>query len=696
MVGLSKILTVSYGTFSCTLEGFDESFDTMKDIAEYFRDLAADDRYFGAEPPTPDEDMLSRIAEQEISRRVETRSQSSAMVLSAAAAAPIARVSDEAPPPAADTSEDAASEDIVDRFQNTPSAATAIAGEDTSGPETGAALQEASSLLAQSGPEVTASAPEQSAPLSDGFAAMSAGADAPGFDAVPAHPDADSVAAKLQRIRAVVGRGGVDLTAGESTDDLSDEIAGMPRVRDLDVEKPEETQIVSEVASDSRETDENLAVQEPQEVVAEAVSDEPEVDFDNLVSNLATDSVISEKGSEAESSADDSADELVLEASDLVESNADAVPTADDSYEDEQDSADSAEPSPVLARVVRMKRSEYDAALREGEFEAQMPEGDGEGDVDDLADMASLDGAEGGQISSLTDEAEADLLNELAAVERDAEEAAETSDAEAEAEADVAEAPVEAEAETEAETESDPSTVSDPGEEHSARDLLEGDTDEAAMSRLMSQTDAELNEPEGTRRRQAIAQLKAAVAATEAARQLGDDNDPNAEAENAFRDDLDQVVRPRRASLSGERTERPRPAPLKLVASQRVDLATEDNSEPVSPRRVKPENEVAEPTAQESDESFGDYAKTVGASALPELLEAAASHATFVEGFEEFSRIYLMKKVRRMSETKFSREDEMRHFGKLLRQGKITKLGSGRFQVTDQTRFRPEAQAAQG
>jgi hypothetical protein len=47
-----------------------------------------------------------------------------------------------------------------------------------------------------------------------------------------------------------------------------------------------------------------------------------------------------------------------------------------------------------------------------------------------------------------------------------------------------------------------------------------------------------------------------------------------------------------------------------------------------------------------------------------------------------------------IQEDKVSREDGLRSFGQLLRQGKIEKISGGRFTVSDRISFKPEARAA--
>ncbi|MGB1425851.1 MAG: hypothetical protein ACPG6T_05145 [Paracoccaceae bacterium] len=85
----NKVFTVSYGTFSCTFEGFSEkgvsdSMGAMKAIAEYFRDLASDERYFAANVSGLDANVICDLASRNSSQKVTARTHDTKVVLSPA------------------------------------------------------------------------------------------------------------------------------------------------------------------------------------------------------------------------------------------------------------------------------------------------------------------------------------------------------------------------------------------------------------------------------------------------------------------------------------------------------------------------------------------------------------------------------------------------------------------------------------
>ncbi len=761
MVNTSKILTVSYGTFSCTLEGFDDSFDTMKAIAEYFRDLAADDRYFGATPPTPDADMLARIAEKEIERRVEARQEQGSIVLRAsemeAAAAP-ALSQPAAPQPAAAeqallteetvetaetqqiTAEDA--DDLAQRLDEAAEAEAEIAAEAEA--EAAVEEEEAAALIVPRRPH---------------FAKPIQATVAANVIPVP-HPDADSVAAKLARIRSVVSREEVaedvqnpiytedehaeafmdDSAAHEAMesrldDDLTD---GAIRTAALSYEDEwdEEETAASDAAPEAEaeglyEEVEEPAAAEAEAEAAEVAANEDEIETEEETVSFDADEfdpeafsmelnaeVETEVETEIEAEDEDELDAILdrlihrgaaktatVDEEEYEEETAEALDlsayedTAEDEdapqveFETESETATESQPEQpgIRARVMKMKRADFEAAIEKGLLEED----------EDAYEAVAEEDESPASTGDLSPEAEAELQRELAEVEAelgdlddDAAYAEDTFDDEDEDDMEL-----DGEDEMTSIFAEDDEAEEEEAQRQSLRTRLPVAGGEGDMSRLMAKASSEMDEPEGSNRRASIAHLRAAVAATKAEKDAGTLH-RNEDQVKAYQDDLASVVRPRRLTVGeGRTTRRPevdtRPAPLKLVAEQRVDEAPDAApAQPVRPRRVSMAAEMAETAAPADQHSFVEFAEEMGASSLPELLEAAASYLSFVEGQEQFSRPQLMTKARQIQGEEFSREDGLRSFGMLLRQGKIEKLKGNRFTVSDSIGYRPDARQA--
>jgi len=723
MVGSSKILTVSYGTFSCTLEGFDDPFSTMRHIAEYFRDLAADDRYFGAEPPTPDAEMLHRIAEREIQRRVEARVTGESVVLRQL-----------------DTG-------LQEDEDDTPSAA-----------QVGTMDDAAPDLAEATGQETDAEA--------------------------EAKARADSIEDKLSRIRAVVDRTrSRDLGAGLATavseePDADDEamVADMAPGFAGDIDADLITQVMAAQDADDADrapTDEPVAGAE-WDVVAAQDADEDDAGEDAAAAIEAGDATADyeDDGTGEEDAAPATA---VDEAADGVEPAAE-LPMEDDDIEiaaeiggPEEDTAvvagqeigDGAEPLETehvaAADDPRVAGTEEVEAAGEAVLEPAPQDDIAGGDhveADDGELSAETDAdTEAEELSAETDDDTAEEDDDLWNVDFDAEARAEDEQTLDLEDADGAEWRGDADG-----APGDDSSLAAARAERTLSKSSQLRAPDEESERLESRTEKAFSENDGSRRRSAIAHLKAAVAATRAdkilSKVVGRDRASDPEVQKDYREDLSKVVRSRphpapvataehepvspRADepldeaptleiepmddpvaqdsydaitsrvktrlLGPEDTVVPasddddarkdgKPSTLMLVSELRAE-----NGEPasVNPRRVSRELTDEERAAgAEREAGFAAFAERMGASDLPDLMEAAAAYTAYVEGQPHFSRPQIMRRVAKVDPTiEDSREAGLRSFGQLLRQGRIQKLQRGQFTVSETTRFKPEQRYA--
>lgn len=756
MTGASKILTVSYGTFSCTLEGFDDPFNTMKAIAEYFRDLAAEDRYFGAEPPTPDAAMLHRIAEREIQRRVEAKVQDNGVILRAAEEGAV--VVEAAPavvavPALAEAPGPAVAESVAAQLRR---------------------IRESQSA-AQTAPSLTAAAPVVAAPVAPQQpdyaedehaedAAIAPPVEAPWAAAEPELPE--QLEDILDEAEVAVGD---DKVAGDDPQvDLTDEFSDLPEAEDFDLAE------LAEPAATQKVAPQPAAEDQPSPQAASAQPDDDAL-LQSLTSRLSqADTAVTvapapmvakaDAGSPAE--AEDPFDETGLLAR-----LTDPLPE-DQPAEDEALASDDAGDAEILASLGTMIDPEGEVREEEPALAAAAPV-DAAPQPEPLAPAApqaplaapapaqrararvirirraepapapAPTPAPAPAVSALSDEDEAALQAELAALEA---ELAPAPAAPALAQAPAPEPADLSDDEPEAPAALQPAAqpaATAPTDSHPLRHQRAED----AVNRLIAKADTEMGGEDTRRRRSAIAHLKAAVAATVAERKIVGTEAPARPARlESYREDLDRVVRPRRpgsdgSGRRGEEDSQPRPAPLVLVSEQRIDrprpatpVSAPDSAPavtpvrpvmPVRPRRVAQTAEdratpVAEveapakilpPMAEIEDDDidageanifadsagFAEFADRLGANSLPDLLEAAAVYCAEVLNRPEFSRPLVMRQLSGLSGNPgANREDCLRGFGTLLRQGRIAKVKRGMFAVTDRSPYLAEARKLAG
>ncbi len=423
MIFTDKIVTLSYGTFSCSLQGFDDKFEILKPIAEYYRDLTIEAQQSGKGLSAPNADDLARIVGEIIAQPVTGYEAQGVIVLSPDAAGDVA---------------ESVGDDI----------------------------------------EKTEEKPEQEV---------------------------------------------VDAAPEEGDETLLDELGGSRPLSE------ETVAAISDI----------LTAQE------EAASDGPDPDADPAEGgNIFGDDPAGDAASEVKEMADKPDQKQAgpeSDAADAGDSN-EAGPAAADAGDSDADAGEPAEeaPRPVvrpsrIGRVIKMKRGDFDAAIRDGVIEEDP------GSTEDAVAGRDMKASKRG----LSDESEADLQRKLAEVDKAA------------GKSGSAIKPTKPKASV----------------RRSGVDRLQSSERRSDLERIFEEADSKLGKPDTSERRNALHHLRAAVAATRAEKSAGHELHRHTD-ETPYRTDLAEAVDASAGANKKSRSRRKNTSvlpPLKLASDQRID-----------------------------------------------------------------------------------------------------------------------------